>query len=139
MTKLPQGMPTLITPHLFYDDVAAAVDWVVRAFGFRVRSTLSGDDGRMRHANMLVGDSLVMFGLTAENPDWESPTSLGGRFSQRLYIFVDDADAHHRQACAAGARALYPPKDFPYGDRVYECVDPEGHHWKFAQYLDPDD
>lgn len=138
MTKLPKGMPNLITPHLFYDDVGAAVDWVVRAFGFGVRSTLNNDHGTMRHANIIVGDSLVMFGLTAEHPSWESPASLDGRVSQRLYIFVDDVDAHYERACAAGARPMSPPKDFSYGDRVYECVDPEGHRWKFAQCLDGD-
>jgi uncharacterized glyoxalase superfamily protein PhnB len=132
-------MPKLITPHLFYDDVGAAVDWMVRAFGFSVRSTLDDEQGNMRHANMIVGDSLIMLGLTAEHPHWESPRSLDGRISQRLYIFVDDVDAHYRRACAAGARALSEPKDQPYGDRVYECVDPEGHDWKFAQFLDDDD
>lgn len=139
MTKLPKGMPNLITPHLFYDDVAAAAEWVVRAFGFTVRNTLADDAGNVRHANIRVGDSLVMFGLTSENAQWASPRSLGGGFSQRLYIFVDDVDAHYRRACEAGARALSEPRDFPYGDRVYECVDPEGHHWKFAQVIDSSD
>jgi uncharacterized glyoxalase superfamily protein PhnB len=137
----PKDMPR-ITPHLFYDDVAAAIDWLVEAFGFKVRLRMTDQEGLVVHGDLEVADSLVMIGLTAENEAWESPQSLGGRVSQRLYIFVDDVDAHCERARSAGARILYGPGDQFYGDRVYECVDPEGHRWKFAQHLrdvDPKD
>ena len=137
----PKDMPR-ITPHLFYDDVAAAIDWLVEAFGFKVRLRMTDQEGLVVHGDLEVADSLVMIGLTAENEAWESPQSLGGRVSQRLYIFVDDVDAHCERARSAGARILYGPGDQFYGDRVYECVDPAGHRWKFAQHLrdvDPKD
>ena len=130
----PEDMPR-ITPHLFYDDVAAAMDWLVKAFGFAVRLRMTDQDGGVVHGELEVADSLIMLGLTAEHEDWESPRSLQGRVSQRLYIFVDDVDAHYERALSAGARIIRPPADQFFGDRVYECIDPEGHRWKFAQHL----
>jgi len=129
----PHDMPR-ITPHLFYDDVAAAIDWLVNAFGFEVRLRMTDKDGAVVHGDLEVADSLVMVGLTSESPLRESPKSLG-KISQRLYIFVDDVDAHYERARKAGAQITSELKEQFYGDRVYECVDPEGHRWKFAQHV----
>jgi uncharacterized glyoxalase superfamily protein PhnB len=107
---------------------------VVEAFGFVVRTRMIDDAGITVHGELEVDEAMVMFGLTAENAHWESPRALDGRISQRLYIYVDDVDAHYERACRAGARASYAPNDQFYGDRVYECTDPEGHRWKFAQH-----
>ena len=130
----PHDMPR-ITPHLFYDDVAAAVDWLVNAFGFEIRLRMTDKDGAVVHGDLEVADSLVMVGLTSENVARESPRSLGGKISQRLYVFVDDVDAHYERARRAGAKILSEPAEHFYGDRVYECMDPEGHRWKFAQHM----
>lgn len=130
----PHDMPR-ITPHLFYDDVAAAIDWLVEAFGFEVRLRMTDNDGHVVHGDLEVADSLVMVGLTSEGATRESPKSLGGKVSQRLYIFVDDVDAHYERAQKAGAQITVPLAEQFYGDRVYECVDPEGHRWKFAQHV----
>ena len=129
----PHDMPR-ITPHLFYDDVAAAIDWLVNAFGFEVRLRMTDKDGKAVHGDLEVADSLVMVGLTSESPLRESPKSLG-KISQRLYIFVDDVDTHYERARKAGAQITSELKEQFYGDRVYECVDPEGHRWKFAQHV----
>jgi uncharacterized glyoxalase superfamily protein PhnB len=130
----PEDMPRIV-PHLFYDDVAAAIDWLVEAFGFVVRVRMIDRDGGVVHGELEFADGLVMLGLTSENESWESPRSLGGRVSQRLYIYVDDVDAHCERSRRAGVVILYEPGDQFYGDRVYECVDPEGHRWKFAQHI----
>jgi uncharacterized glyoxalase superfamily protein PhnB len=135
VSELPPRTPR-VTPHLFYDDVGAAIDWVVEAFGFVVRTRMIDGGGTVVHGELEVdGDGMVMFGLTAENAHWECPRSLDGRISQRLFIYVADVDAHYRRACQAGAQAVYEPADQFYGDRVYECIDPEGHRWKFGQHL----
>jgi uncharacterized glyoxalase superfamily protein PhnB len=131
----PPGDLSRITPHLFYDDVAAAIDWLVEAFDFVVRVRMTDDDGLVVHGELGLEESQVMLGLAAENVAWESPSTQNGIISQRLFIYVDDVDAHHARALESGARVLYPPADQFYGDRVYECVDPEGHRWKFAQHL----
>lgn len=124
-----------VTPHLFYDDVAAAIDWLVKAFGFQVRLRMTDETGSVVHGDLEIGDSLIMVGLTSEGATRGSPRSLGGKVSQRLYIFVDDVDAHYACAQSAGAKITSPLAEQFYGDRVYECVDPEGHRWKFAQHI----
>lgn len=129
----PHDMPRIV-PHLFYDDLDAAIDWLVEAFGFVVRLRLTNKDEKLVHGDLEVEDSLVMIGLAHENEAWESPRTLG-HIHQRLFIFVDDVDAHYERAKKAGARILYPPKEQFYGDRVYECVDLEDHRWKFAQHV----
>jgi uncharacterized glyoxalase superfamily protein PhnB len=129
----PTDMPR-ITPHLFYDDVAAAMDWLVKAFGFEVRLRMTNPQGGVVHGELEVADSLVMLGLAGENKDWTSPQTHNGRISERLYIFVDDVDTHYQRALSAGAKMLSEPADQFWGDRVYECIDPEGHRWKFAQH-----
>jgi uncharacterized glyoxalase superfamily protein PhnB len=130
----PEDMPR-IAPHLFYDDVGAAIDWLVEAFGFVTRVRMTDDNGLVVHGELEVEDknSLVMLGLAAENAAWESPRTLNGLIAQRLYIYVDNVDAHAERARKAGAKFVYEPVTHYYGDRVYECVDPEGHRWKFAQ------
>jgi uncharacterized glyoxalase superfamily protein PhnB len=130
----PNEMPR-ITPHIFYDDVAAAIDWLVKAFGFEVRLRMTDKAGGVVHGELEVADSLVMLGLTAEHEEWKSPQSIDGSITSRLFIFVDNVDAHYQRAMSAGAKIIDEPTDQFYGDRVYECVDPEGHHWKFAQHL----
>ena len=130
----PHDMPR-ITPHLFYDDVAAALDWLVKAFGFEIRLRMTDKEGAVVHGEVKLKDSLVMLGLAAVVEAWECPRTLGGRVSQRLYVFVDDVDAHYERALSAGAKIIREPADQFWGDRVYECIDPEGHRWKFAEHL----
>jgi uncharacterized glyoxalase superfamily protein PhnB len=130
----PVDMPR-ITPHLFYDDVAAAMDWLVNAFGFEVRLRMTDKDGAVVHGELEVADSLVMLGLAAEVDAWASPQSHGGRVSGRLYVFVDNVDAHYERSRSSGATIISEPGDQFWGDRVYECIDPEGHRWKFAQHF----
>lgn len=130
----PHDMPR-ITPHLFYDDVAAAIDWLVKAFGFEIRLRMTDNDGAVVHGDLEVADSLVMVGLASESPSRGTPRSLGGKVSQRLYIFVDDVEAHYERARNAGAKITSELAEQFYGDRVYECMDPEGHRWKFAQHI----
>ena len=131
----PSDMPR-VTPHLFYDDVGAAVDWLSNAFGFPVRLRMTDDKGMVVHGELEIGpESLVMLGLTEENPAWTSPKTFDGKISQRLYIFVDDVDAHYARAKAAGAIIHRDIDDQFWGDRCYECIDPEGHRWKFATHI----
>jgi len=130
----PTDMPR-VTPHIFYDDVAAAMDWLVKAFGFGVRLRMTNKEGKVVHGELEVADHLVMLGLAGENEDWESPRKFDGKITGRLYIFVDGVDAHYDRAVAAGAKVIREPRDEFWGDRVYECSDPEGHRWKFAEHL----
>ena len=130
-TNPPPDMPR-ITPYLYYEDVAAALAWLARAFGFRERLRLPGPDGGIAHAEMQLADGVVMMGRPG--PEYRNPKRLG-QPTQNLYVYVDDVEAHFRRAREAGARILEPPADQFYGDRRYAAEDPEGHQWFFAQHV----
>ena len=145
MKPTPKGWPRL-SISIFYDDAAAAIDWLCKAFGFEVRLKVEGDQGRIEHSELEYGDALVMVGHTAALADrpnrtaFTSPQSVGGKITQAVLLFVDDVDAHCERARAAGATIFDEPAVHDYGedywaDRSYGAVDPEGHHWWFTQRL----
>lgn len=121
-----------ITPYLLYQDAAAAVDWLANAFGLRPDEVLKGADGRVGHASMTFGKSLLMFG--SPGPDFKGPRAIG-HWTANLYVDVDDVATHYARAVKAGATIIEEPKDTPYGARRYGAEDLEGHRWYFAQAL----
>ncbi|MDJ0864577.1 MAG: VOC family protein [Myxococcota bacterium] len=125
----PENMPR-ISPYLYYEDVAGALDWLARAFGLEERQRMTGPDGAIVHAEMSCAEGVVMMGCPG--PDYRNPKNLGQQ-TQSLYVYVDDVDAHFARTREAGATILEEPADQPYGDRRYGAEDPEGHHWYFAQ------
>ncbi|MEE9609154.1 MAG: VOC family protein [Myxococcota bacterium] len=124
-----------ITPNVFYDDPAAALDWLAKAFGFETRMSMPGPDGGVIHAEMQLADGVVMLSPTAGAEAWKSPKSLGGSVTQSLYVYVDDVDAHCAVARSAGAKILSEPEDMFWGDRTYVAEDLEGHRWSFAVHV----
>jgi PhnB protein len=127
----PVNMPR-ISPYLYYEDVAAALAWLSRAFGLRERMRIPGPDGGVAHAEMEFEDGVVMMGRPG--PDYKSPKHLGG-VTQSLYLYVDEVDKHFRRAVEAGAKIAQEPTDQFYGDRNYGAEDPEGHLWYFAEHV----
>ena len=126
-------MPTRITPYLLYEDAAAAIDFLTRAFGFTERLRFTDDGGAVTHAELELGDAEIYLGQPG--PDFKSPKRLG-QTTVGIHVYVADVDAHYRQAKAAGAEITLEPADQEYGDRRYDCRDPEGHQWYFAQRLE---
>jgi PhnB protein len=120
-----------VTPYLLYEDVAAALDWVHRAFGFTERLRFADDDGIVNHAEVVVEDGGVVM-LGHPGPEYRNPRRSGAG-SALVHVVVADVDAHHRRAANAGAEVLRPPEDQAYGDRRYDVLDLEGHLWSFAQ------
>jgi len=127
---------------VFYDDAAAALDWLCRAFGFEVRLRVEGEDGRIEHSEVVFGEAVIMVGESGgDRPGQEhmvSPRSTGGGNTQLLGFYVDDADAHHAGALAAGAGIFRELETNDYGeeyfsDRSYGALDPEGHMWFFME------
>jgi len=127
----PENMPR-ISPYLYYEDVASALDWLSQAFGFRERHRIAGPGGKVVHAEMALADGVIMMGNPG--PDYRNPKRLG-QTTQNIYVYVDDVEAHFQRAQAAGAKILEEPKDQFYGDRRYGAEDPEGHQWYFAQHV----
>jgi uncharacterized glyoxalase superfamily protein PhnB len=138
MKPAPSGWSRISTT-LFYEDARTAIDFLCRAFGFEVK-LLVEHDGKVVHSQLLYGDGVVMAGQLSGRPDrlWcAAPGQTGGRNTQSLFVYVDDADAHCAVARREGAVIASEPTTVDYGpdhwaDRGYEAVDCEGHHWWFA-------
>ena len=145
MNPTPSEWPR-ISSALFYDDAAAAIEWLCKAFGFEVRLKVEGDGGRIEHSELTYGDGLIMVASAGGASDrseplpCRSPRSLGGVNTQSLCVYVDDVDGHCAAARAAGAKVLEAPKTDDYGEaygtnRSYRALDLEGHQWWFMKQL----
>src|SRR5690554_1297328 len=114
----PMPTPAHIIPTMRYRDAAAAIDWLCRAFGFERHLVVPGEDGTIAHAQLTFRNGMIMLG-SARDDDFgrlqKTPAEVGGVGTQSPYVIVEDADAHHARAVAAGATVVYPLKDEDYG------------------------
>ena len=127
----PENVPR-ITPYLLYQDVAGALDWLAKAFGFRERMRMPGPDGAVTHAEMELADGVVMMGNPG--PGYKNPKQVG-HATQLVNVYVDNVDDHFERAKRAGATILAEPEDQFYGDRRYAVEDWGGHRWNFATHV----
>ena len=121
-----------ITPYLGYENGDAAIEFLVKAFGFSERFKMHMPDGHVGHAELELGGDIVMLG---DPPGYKSPKREGRRSDVLVHVYVDDVDTHYEQARAAGATIVEEPADQEYGDRRYLAQDLEGHNWMFAKHL----
>ena len=123
-----------VTPSIIVPDAAQAIDFYTRAFGAEEVSRVPGPDGSIMHAEIRIGDSIVMLG--EENEQWgtKSPLSTNGNPGS-LHIYVPDADAAFARAVGAGATVRYPLEDAFWGDRYGKVADPFGHEWGIATHV----
>jgi MerR family transcriptional regulator, thiopeptide resistance regulator len=123
-------MPTFerIIPLLVYKDIQTAHDFLVKAFGFEPGGVVRNADGQVIHGEVRVGSATIWLHRVTAEHELDTP----GVASSGLVVHVDDVDAHHELACAAGAHIDSKPEDQPYGQREYGARDPEGHRWWFA-------
>jgi MerR family transcriptional regulator, thiopeptide resistance regulator len=129
-------MPSVerITPLLTYQDIAAAHDFLVRAFGFASGGVHRTPDGQAVHGEVHAGESTIWLHRVAAEHQLDSPlhADVG---NSGLVVHVDDVDAHYQHARDAGARIDSEPVDQPYGQREYGARDLEGHRWWFTAPL----
>jgi uncharacterized glyoxalase superfamily protein PhnB len=135
----PADWPQLSSA-LFYVDAHAAIAWLCRAYGFRLKLKVEDDAGEIAHSELVYGQALIMVSPQSKAPHHRSPRATGGMNTQTLMLHVPDVDAHCATARAAGATIVKEPTTSDYGaeywsDRSYGAVDLEGHHWWFAQRL----
>ena len=133
MSESHEAFRTPIAPYLYYEDAGAAMDWLVRVFGFTEIVRMENPDGRVGHGELRLGNGVVMLGEPGSG--YENPNAHGGRSTSGVHVYVEDVDAHHERAKAEGATINTPPTDQEYGDRRYDAEDLEGHDWFFAQSL----
>jgi PhnB protein len=124
-----------ITPYLIVRGGSAAIDFYQRAFGAKERMRLPMPDGRLGHAELQLGDSVVM--LADEFPEMgaKSPQTIGGT-SVGILFYVPNADAIFAEAVAAGAKVERPLQNQFYGDRSGTVIDPFGHKWTIATHVE---
>ena len=131
---IPDGHPA-VSPYLIVNGAASALAFYGKAFGATERFRHSGPDGRIGHAEITIGDSVIM--LADEHPEVgaRGPGAYGGS-PVMLHVYVEDVDAIARQAIAAGAKVVRPVQDQFYGDRSGSFEDPFGHVWHVATHVE---
>ena len=131
---IPKGYHT-VTPSLFVAGAAKAIDFYKKALGAEELMRFPGPDGKIMHAEIKVGDSIIM--LADEMPDMggRSPKSIGGT-PVSFFVYGENVDAAWKRAVDAGAREVQPLADQFWGDRTGCLEDPFGHHWWLAQHLE---
>lgn len=137
MSSHPKATRATIVPCLRYRDAKAAIEFLCKAFGFERHAVYEGPDGSVMHAELRFGNGMIMLGSVSDSPFsklQKLPAEVGGVGTQSPYVIVNDADAHHAQALAAGATIVLPLKTEDYGGRGYSCLDPEGNLWNFGTY-----
>jgi uncharacterized glyoxalase superfamily protein PhnB len=130
---IPEGMRS-VTPHLVCAGAAAAIEFYKKAFGAVELSRIPGADGKIMHASIRIGDSVIM--LNEENPEWGAlgPKALKGS-PVTIHLYVKDADAVFAQAVKAGAKVTMPLDDMFWGDRYGKVEDPFGHQWSIGTHV----
>jgi PhnB protein len=127
----PEGYPR-VSPYLYYENPADALEWLTRAFGFTEKLRVPDEERGVAHAELELDGSVIMLGRP--RAEYKNPKNLGATTCS-IYVYVDDVDAHYAAARAAGATIEQELADQWYGDRQYGAVDPEGHVWYFATHV----
>ena len=130
---VPEGYHTA-TPYLSVKNAGEAIDFYKRAFGAEEIVRMSGPDGKsVMHAEIKIGNSMLMIADEFPQAEVKSPKTLGGT-SVNIFLYVQDADATFQKAVNAGAKVTMPPTDMFWGDRYGKVVDPYGHSWGIATH-----
>jgi PhnB protein len=129
---IPDGYYSL-TPYLVCRGAAKAIEFYARAFGAQETVRMPGPGGSIMHAEVKIGNSMLM--LSDENTERGqlSPESIGGS-ACTIMFYADDVDEVFKRAVAAGAKGEMPPADMFWGDRMANIVDPFGHRWAIATH-----
>lgn len=123
-----------IYPSFRFNDADRMIAWLVEAFGFVVHARFDGEDGKVIHAELAFGSSMIMCGQARDDAFARIVGGPGAPAGKALYIAVDDADVLFARASAAGATIREGLTERDYGSREFVCADPEGNLWCFGTY-----
>ena len=134
VSAIPKGFRSL-TPYLIVRGAADALGFYAKAFGARTTLNMTMPDGGVMHAEIKIGDSMLM--ISEENPDWgsKSPLTLGGS-ATHVMIYTKDVDAFVARAAAAGCSVEMPAATMFWGDRYAKLKDPLGHQWSVGTHIE---
>ncbi len=129
---IPQGYHS-VTPYLTVNDATKALDFYKRAFGAHEIMRMDAPNGKIGHAEIKIGDSIIMIADEMPGSGNKAPQTLGGS-SAGLFLYVEDADAVFQKAVQAGSQVVAPLADMFWGDRFGTVKDPFGHSWSVATH-----
>ena len=134
VNPIPNDYPR-VTPYLIVDGGSDAIDFYKSVLGAKERMRMGGPHGKIGHAELEIGNSVVM--LADEHPELDAlgPGTVGGT-PVSLHVYVENSDSVFERAIEAGAKALRPVEDKFYGDRLGSFEDPFGHHWHVATHVE---
>jgi PhnB protein len=131
---IPDGYRT-VTPYLTVDGAKKAIEFYKRAFGAKERSIMPGPGDTIGHAELEIGDSIVMLSDPFPQSSIKAPTELGGT-TAGVFLYVEDVDEVFKQAIDAGATETMAPDNMFWGDRFGSVTDPFGHSWQIATHVE---
>jgi PhnB protein len=134
VNPIPDGYPR-VCPYLAVDGAGKAIDFYKEVLGATERMRMGGPDGKVGHAELALGDSVIMLADAFPDMGMLSPKSVGGS-PVTIHVYVDDVDATFDRALKAGAKSLQPVEDKFYGDRSGAFEDPFGHRWDVSSHVE---
>lgn len=130
-------MPSPVISCMRYRDCDAAIEWLRDVLGFQEQAVFRDDTGNVMHAQLVIGDGMIMLGPLSDTPYgklMKQPNEIGGFNTQSVCLIVQDPDATYAIANKHGAKIVIDIKDEAYGGRSFTCQDPEGHFWSIGSF-----
>jgi PhnB protein len=134
VSAVPRGYHT-VTPYLVVRGAASAMAFYTKAFGAKEKMRMAAPDGTVMHAELRIGDSIIMLGDEMPEMGATAPPTVGGTAVQ-VFLYVKNVDEWFARATSAGATVTMPPTDMFWGDRYAKLIDPFGHQWSLATHVE---
>lgn len=131
---VPDGYTTA-TPYLTIRGAAKAIEFYKQAFGAQELFRMPGPEGKIMHAEIMIGDSHIMLADESPKGETKSPQSLNGS-SSGIFLYVENVDTLFKQALEAGGKETQPLENMFWGDRFGKLTDPFGHRWMLATHVE---
>ena len=137
MTSIQNTLPSTVIPCLRYRDAPAAIQWLCKTLGFTQHLVVPMDDGRIAHAQLVLGQGMIMLGSikdTKYDQNLVQPDQIDGKETQSSYLVVNDIDALYQHVTEAGTEIISELVEQEHGGKYFSCRDPEGHIWNIGDY-----